>query len=158
MTVIVEDGSTVANANSYITGAEVVDYAAARGVTILLADTEELIVKSMDYTEGLAFKGVKVTSTQALQWPRASVYVDSYLVGTDEIPSELTKGQLETCLSISNNEDPLANVARVQESVSVGSLSVKYASGSSTTLVKKISNAFKKLLTSSGGATFEVSR
>ena len=113
----------------------------------------------MDYTEGLSFKGIKFTQGQGLQWPRANVYVDGYFVATTEIPAELVKGLNETCLAINEGEDPLADVPRVQTEVKVGSLGVKYATGSSsTTLVKKISNAFRKLLTSAGGSSFEVKR
>lgn len=120
---------------------------------------EDLIIKAMDYTEGLSFKGIKFTQGQGLQWPRANVYVDGYFVATTEIPAELVKGLNETCLAINGGEDPLADVPRVQTEVKVGSLGVKYATGSSsTTLVKKISNAFRKLLTSAGGSSFEVKR
>lgn len=160
MTVTVETGAIVSGANSYVTEAGLVAYAAARGVTIALVDAEELIVKSMDYIESLAFKGVKLTQNQPLQWPRADVYVDDYLISVDDIPSDLTKGQYEVCLAINNGEDPLADVARAQQSVKVGSLSVTYASGSSsTTTVRKISSALRKLLVNGGsGSSFTVKR
>ena len=87
------------------------------------------------------------------------MWIDGYLTGTDEIPAELVKGLNETALSINNGENPLADVPRVQEEVKVGSLEVKYASGSiSTTLVKKINNALRKLLASAGGSSFIVKR
>lgn len=160
MTVIVEDGNIITGANSYVTEAEVVAYASARGTTILLADAEQLIVKSMDYIESLAFIGIKATEAQPLQWPRYNATVDGYLIDGDEIPSELTKGQLETVLAINAGNNPLDTVDRLKESVSVGSLSVTYVSGSTTNTVKAINNALKKLLASGGGSgiSFTVKR
>lgn len=160
MAIIVEDGSIIANANSYISIADTRTYALARGTTLSAvdADVEELIIKAMDYVESLGFKGIKFTQDQALQFPRANVYVDGYLISTDEIPSDLIKGLNEVILSINNGEDPLADIARVQSSVKVGSLEVEYAPGSSTTLVRKISAALRKLLTSAGGSSFNVKR
>ena len=160
MAVIVEDGNIITGANSYVTEAEVVAYAAARGTTILLADAEQLIVKSMDYIESLAFIGIKSTEAQPLQWPRYNATVDGYLIDSDEIPSELTKGQLETILAINAGNDPLTTVDRLKESVSVGSLSVTYVSGSTTNTVKSINSALKKLLASGGGSgiSFTVKR
>lgn len=162
MTIIVETGAIVPGANSYVSTAELVAYAADRGITIADdAAAEVLLIKAMDYTEGLSFKGIKFTKDQPLEWPRANVLIDGYLVYVNEIPSELKAGVYETALAINSGEDPLADVARVQQSVKVGSLAVTYASGSSsTTLVRKINNAFKKLLTSGGtsGSSFEVKR
>ena len=161
MAIIVEDGSIVAGANSYVSIADTRTYALARGVTLSAVDAEveQLIIQSMDYVEGLAFIGLKSTEDQPLQWPRSNVVIDGYFVDTDEIPTELIKGQNETILSINNGEDPLADIARAQESVKVGSLSVKYTSGSSTTLVRKTTNAFRKLLANGGGgSSFTVKR
>lgn len=161
MAIIIEDGSIVAGANSYVTIDETRTYAAARGTTLSAVDAEveELIVRSMDYIESQSFKGIKLTQDQPLQWPRADVIIDGYLLATDDIPEELIKGQNETILSINNGEDPLADVPRVQESVEVGSISVTYSPGSSTTTrVRKISSALQKLLTSVGGTSFEVRR
>ena len=51
MALIIENGSIVDNANSFVTAAEMVAYAALRGVTIT-ADTttqEQQIILAMDY-------------------------------------------------------------------------------------------------------------
>jgi hypothetical protein len=155
---IIEDGSIVENANSYVTEAELILYASARDITVDPADAEVLIVKAMDYIESLDFVGVKSTRDQGLQWPRFNVVIDDYLVSTDEIPQELKTSVFEVALSILNNEDPLANVERTKTEVKVGSLQVKYADGSTRTIVKRISSALRKLLRSGSGSSFEVKR
>lgn len=159
MTIIVEDGTIVTGANSYVSEAELTAYATARGLT-LSTDTEQLLIRGMDYIEAQSYKGFKFTKTQPLQWPRAGVYVDGYLVDADEIPTELKNGQMESALAIDNGQDPLADIARTTKSETVGSLSVTYAdNASSTAIVRKISSSLRKLLGSgSGGTQFNVGR
>lgn len=159
MTIIVENGTIVSGANSYVSEAELTAYATARGVTLSL-DTEQLLIRAMDYIEAQIYLGYKFTSTQPLQWPRSGVYVDSYLVDSDVIPTELKNGQMETALAIDNGQDPLADIARTTKSETVGSLSVTYAdNAASTTLVRKISSSLKKLLANgSSGSQFNVGR
>ena len=76
-TIIVEDGSVVAGANSYVTEAELTTYAADRGIT-LTAATDVLLIKAMDYIESLSFIGTKFSEGQSLQWPRSNVYIDGF--------------------------------------------------------------------------------
>lgn len=129
MALTIEDGSRVTNADSYVTEAELSSYATARGITIS-GDTEELLIKAMDFLEGLNFKGIQVRHDQALQWPRTGVYVDSYLVDTDEIPNELKIAQKEIALAIDRNLDPLEDFDRVYKSATVGAVSVEYSDSS----------------------------
>ena len=157
MAIVVEDGTIVSGANSYVSEAELTTYATARGVT-LTGDTEELLIKAMDYVEQLSFKGFKRLSTQPLQFPRANLVIDDYLIDLDVIPTILKEGLMEVAMSIDNGEDPLADVTRVKQSATVGPISVTYAQGgSSTTLVRKIHNKLKKLI-SSTPLSFDVVR
>lgn len=158
MAIVVEDGTRVTGANSYVTEAELTTYATARGITIT-GDTEELLIKAMDYLESLEYKGIKVAFDQALQWPRADVYIDDYLVDIDEIPYELKKAEYEVALSIDAGVDPLANITRLKDSVSVGPISVTYSKTQATTIVRKIDLALRKLLRAgASGASFPVLR
>lgn len=158
MAIVVEDGSIVTGANSYVTEAELTTYATARGVTLTI-DTEQLLIRAMDYIEGLNYKGIKLTETQPLQWPRSGVSIDRYAVDIDEIPDELKNGEMETAMAIDNGQDQLADIGRVKQSATVGPISVEYVIGTgSTTLVRKINNQLRKLLRSAGGASFTVSR
>jgi len=159
MAIVVEDGTVVTGANSYVTEAELTAYAVARGITIA-SDPEELLIKSMDYVEGLIYQGYKYTSDQPLQWPRSAVILDGYYLDADEIPQLLKDGQMESALSVENDVDPLADIARQKKSATVGPVSVVYESGQSTTIVRKISNKLQKLLAngSLSSSTFTVDR
>lgn len=111
MTIIVEDGSIVSNANSYVSEAELTSFATARGIT-LTNSTEELLIRAMDYIEALYFKGVKLTSTQSLQWPRAYVLIDNYYINTDVIPTELKNGLMHCAIAIDQDNDPLQDLVK----------------------------------------------
>lgn len=72
MALVVEDGTGVANANSYTSVANFQLYAQQRGLTVpsVGPDCEVLLIKAMDYLELILYKGYVKTSTQPLQWPR----------------------------------------------------------------------------------------
>lgn len=157
MTIVVEDGSIVTNANSYVSEAELSAYATARGVT-LVGDTEVLLIKAMDYIESQAFKGAKWTRDQPLQWPRANVSVDGYWLDPNVIPQLLKNAQMQAAISIDSDVDPLADIPRLESSVTVGPISVSYEKGgNSTTISQKISAQLKKLLVGNA-MSFEVMR
>lgn len=85
MTLIVEDGSNVANANSYLSLTDIRAYATSRGITLPVdALLEPMVFKSMDYIEsvGSNFQGTpRYTApdytAQSLQWPRAAILYES---------------------------------------------------------------------------------
>lgn len=107
MALIIEDGSIVANAQSYATAAELREYARLRnidGVPEDDIDAEALLIKAMDYLESFRarYKGDKVSSTQLLQWPRASVYIDGMLQSSTSIPREIFYAQLSAAVEAIN--------------------------------------------------------
>lgn len=103
MALVVEDGTIVENANSYATLTQIRDYAISRGVTLSNVDAtlESQVHAAMLYLEALRakYKGVKVSSTQSLQWPRLGAYVDGFAVESNEIPIELVKALYELVLA-----------------------------------------------------------
>ena len=130
---IVENGTIVEDANSYVSDAEYVAYASQRSYVIGTdADTRENeLIKAMDYLEKYRdrFKGLKVSGSQSLQWPRYGVYLDSFQLDSNLIPRELKRSQMELAiLSIDSDLAPSGNLQNVQ-SQSLGKLSVSYFSG-----------------------------
>ncbi len=157
MTVTVEDGSQVANSNSYITKDELTAFALARNVTPL-TDLEVLITKSIDYLENVSYSGYRVSSTQSLQWPRNSVYVDGYYIDNDSIPQLLKDAQMATCLEIEAGNNPLSTIKQEKESVTIGPISTTYKTGSSASPISRTINAYLRKLLSGGNSGFSVSR
>ena len=155
-TIIIENGTVVSGANSYVTTSELSTYADERGVSISAAEPEDLLIKAMDYLESLNFKGVKYTRNQALQWPRADVYIDGYYVNADTIPIELKEAEMQIALSIDAGYSPDAIIDRKTKREKVDELEIEYTDGSASNPIDpKINRKLKKLL-KSGPGIFEV--
>lgn len=157
--IIIEDGTQVAGANSYITEAELTTYATDRGVTIA-GNNDELLIQAMDFIEQQSFKGYKYTDAQPLQWPRSDVYIDGYRVEVTEIPQLLKDALAETALAIDGANNPLNNIDRQTKREKVGEIEIEYMdNASSSTYVPKISNKLRKLITGgNGGNNIRVGR
>lgn len=152
MAIIVEDGSMVTSANSYVTEIELTAFATARSVT-LVATAEVLLIKAMDYIESLAFIGTKYTSTQSLQWPRGGAYVDSYLFSYAAIPQALKNGLMQCAIAIDQSNDPLQDISRATVREKVGDIEVEYnKSASSVVRNRKILIVLAKLLAAGSGS------
>ena len=157
MAIIVEDGTIVAGANSYVSEAELTAYASARGVT-LTGNTEALLLNAMDYIESLSYIGTKVSSTQPLQWPRYNVVIDGYYFPNNEIPEILKSGLMQTAMAIDSGTDPLSPIERPLSSATVGPVSVSWEKGQTSTLLRKVISQLRKLLTGMPGSSFPVYR
>lgn len=106
MAVIVEDGTGLEDANSYVDEAEARAYAEARGIELPADDAEvsAMLIAAMDYLEAQRqrFQGSKThPGVQALQWPRTGVILDcSYALPGNVIPSELKQAQMALALEV----------------------------------------------------------
>lgn len=134
ITIIVEDGSGVVGANSYVSAATATAFANDRGVT-LPTDADALaamLVRATDYLEtfSLKFIGYKTDSAQALSWPRTDAYLNGALVcGANEIPALLINAQLQLVLALNGGYDPLA-ILEASDYVTektIGPITTKYA-------------------------------
>lgn len=151
-TIIVEDGTRVSGANSYITVAELTTYADERGVTISAAEEEDLLIEAMDYLESLDYIGYRYTEDQALSWPRSDARkYKIYWYDTDEIPQDLKDAQAEIALAVDAGNSPLENLDRKTKREKVGDIEVEYSDGSnSAVVVRKINAKLKDLIVGSG--------
>lgn len=100
MALIVEDGSIVSGANSYVTVAEIEAYAGLRGIVYPDPTKIEMYaIQAMDYLETLAYKGVQVDpDTQPLQWPRNHVYINGRVLPNNKIPVGIKNAQMQLCI------------------------------------------------------------
>lgn len=147
MAIIVEDGSIVANADSYVSVANYTTWADARGIEYDSSVLENQILRAMDYIETLRFIGQKSTKSQPLQFPRVGVVVDGYELDYDEIPEQLKKAVFESIKAESDGNSQLANVERTTSREKVGEIEVQYAPNSNSSVsVVAINKALYKLL------------
>ena len=119
MALIVEDGTGIATANSYIDVAYFDAYFTDRGNAdaIAIVDKDSLLIKATDYIETVYYgkwSGERLTTTQALEFPRTIDYVD---VG---VPDRLKKACCELALK-ANSTTLLVDVEQrvIKEKVAV---------------------------------------
>lgn len=105
MALVIENGSNVANATSYIDAAYLRAYAEARGRTIPADDAalEPHIIRAMDRIEArLAdYRGTDTYSPQRTAFPRYGMYLfgRAYPFPYNEIPENVKKAQAEYALA-----------------------------------------------------------
>lgn len=136
ITIVVEDGTIVANANAYIDIAFARQYALDRGVTLSIVDDEvaAMIIKATDFLESFAcdYQGSKTDpDNQELQWPRIDVYFDDSetAFASDAIPKNLKKAQAAAVIAVSQGLSLLPNIQPSDYVIeeTVGPITTKYA-------------------------------
>lgn len=148
MALIVENGTLVANANSYVSVANFIEWADARGVTYpALPELQQKILRAMDYIESLDFVGQKHEETQALQWPRDYVYIDGYSIESDEIPPEVKKAVYEATKVEIDGDSRLTASERETTSEKIGDIAVTYSSSAGMKrTIPAVTKALRKLV------------
>jgi hypothetical protein len=155
MTLIVENGTGVANANSYVSVADFVSWADGRGIVYpAIPELEQKILRSMDFIESLHFVGQKHEETQSLQWPRDYVLIDGYSVESNEIPKEVKVAVYESVKLEIENDSKMTPSERETVSETIGDISVTYANSSGMKReTPALTKALRKITHSSGSVS-----
>lgn len=104
MAIVVEDGTGIADAVSYLSVADADSHHAARGnirwtdASVTDASKEAALVKATDFADkffGKRFIGYRYTQEQALEWPRAEAVDRDGYERFMEVPRELKKAVAE---------------------------------------------------------------
>ena len=170
MALVVEDGTGLSNADSYLSVADADTYHTAHGNPAAWssasdADKEEalrLATQYIDVVYGRRFSGTKLAATQALRWPRNGVYDDEgQLLDNDSIPVRVEQATAELALR-QLGADLLPDEAEPgdikKEKVKVGSIveETEYVGGKSQTArFSKVELLLADLIGSSGNIQLE---
>lgn len=119
MSLIIENGQGLDNAESYIDLTYLQAYAAKRGLDIT-GITEANIIKAMDYFESAyQFKGTKLVETQSLAFPR---YINNEVVYPVRVKNAICELTIK-----SKNAELLADSERLTKSEAIGDIKVEYS-------------------------------
>lgn len=149
MTLVVEDGTGLANAESFASVAEADAYLAKRGITnwatLTTPEKEQALVRSTDYMEQayrLLWKGSRMSSIQALSWPREWVEREDYastnglsgdIDGKFYYPSNAVPNEVKAaCIMLAfkaASGDLAPDVERLTKREKVDVIEVEYADG-----------------------------
>lgn len=160
MSLVIEDGTGLSTATSYVTVTEARAYALARGVTLSATDSvvETQLIKAMDYLEAQRdrYQGYKNTEAQALQWPRDGVVVDGWSIDSNEIPKLLKSAQCQAATEIHNGIDVLpSGTGNGIKSEKVDVIEVEYATYSTAAAprMRKVDALLRPLFKHGGSIT-----
>lgn len=148
MALIVEDGSLVSGADSYVTLAEFKAWADKRGISYGTDEAvTQQIYRAMDYIESLDFIGEKSDENQSLQWPRDQVIIDGYYIDSDEMPPELKVAVYESIKAEIDGDSRMTASERRTISEKVGELQVTYANNADVKRsIPAVHKALRKLI------------
>lgn len=116
MTLVVEDGTGVANADSYVSLAEIDAYATAYGKTgwpgsLITADQEVHARRATKFADNkYSFPGTPKTGTQGLFFPVQELYIRGWKL-TDGVPRCLKDAVCELAIISANGTDLVDSVA-----------------------------------------------
>jgi len=172
MALTVEDGTIVANADSYISLADATAYHNDYGSPVewsaaTTSQRESALRQATAYLDDFyKWKGVRSTIDQSLHWPRYGVIdTDNYQIAATTIPVGLKRATAVAALKILQGidlmPDETGNGSTQSSNISVGPITISESYGqsrtSTSTSFTQISRLLRGLIVTTGG-TAELSR
>jgi len=144
MTLVIEDGTGLSTAESYASEATADAYFLARANAdwaALSSSAKEIALRQatqhIDASNVDQWRGTRLNSEQALDWPRWNVVVDGFVLDSDVLPRVLVEATCEYALRFATSDtgelavDVTDDGSITAESKQVGPLSVSTSYGGS---------------------------
>jgi hypothetical protein len=159
--IVVENGSGLSNAETYISVADATAYFSNLKVTTWTgadATKEAALRKATRFIDDrYRFLGMKGSQPQALQWPRFNAYQDGYLVPSNIVPDRVKWATAEAALiALTGELQPTLPATGGERAIRVDVISVEYFEGSSgLETYTKIDDLLRSLTGARGGTRLE---
>jgi len=171
MPLVIEDGTGVANADSYQTLADARASAALLGLALPADDTETEIAlrNGYRYVNGFepSFSGTRTTTTQTGAWPRTDAYYcygrNQVDIATDAIPADIVAAQMMAGVEYGKGTDvmPVDNGLSIASQEVVGAVKRSFfdngKTGGEITITQAV-DAMSALLCVSFGLSMRTNR
>ena len=161
MSLIVEDGTGLAAADSYVSIADALEYHAAMGNTAWAAATEAAqeiaLRRAAQYLDTeYRYRGTRYNTAQALEWPRVNYEFDYRpevwpVAAVEQAACEAALRALTNTLRSDVSTDQV-----IEETV--GPITVKYASKSGQTRYPVVSSLLRRYVIGGGSSMLRVER
>ncbi len=167
MALIVEDGTIVTDANSFLSLADARAIADTYGVTLPTDDTEaeQALVNGTSYlsTYESRLSGCRVSSEQSLMYPREGVCLYGFELDNDVIPDNLKRALVFAAADISDDGNPWGDNddGKTITSEKLDVLQTDYAENGvtgSSYVIPRVDSEMKPLLGDNSAYSFNVSR
>lgn len=141
MTLIIEAGQGIHDAESYASAEDLAMYAVKFGVVIPegVPAQEALLRRAALAMDGMTWKGRKTNSEQALSWPRREVRLDHEIKPNNYLPARIQYGQMALATEI--HQDDIDPVEKRK-----GAVTLERVDGAVTREYAAISNTSNRLL------------
>ena len=161
MSLTVEDGTGLSTADSYVSVSDALVYHAAMGNTAWAAATEgaqEIALRrATQYLDTeYRYRGIRRTTTQALEWPRVN-YESDYraeewpVVAVEQATCEAALRALTNTLRSDVSSDQVTEET-------VGPITIKYASKSGQTRYPVVASLLRRYVTGGGSSMLRLER
>lgn len=155
MTLIVEDGTGIVDANTYVSVDDHIAFCAMYGVTVEADAAQIALITAMDYIASKDYQGTKEFDTNDLDFPRLHMRIKGQEITDLQSLAKIQRVQNEFGLAAAQGVNPLAIKDRVVQSESFGPFSKTYASGQATTATNpRLDIYLKPLLKNNKGGKF----
>lgn len=165
MAIIVEDGTIVINANSFVSLQDYIDYATTLGLDVNVSGKaeEQLISAGQFINIQNNLKGNLVSRDQPMAYPRSGLVLENWSWLHTEIPRQVIQLQMTKAIEVFNGFDVITGINTTSSSGQVvkkerieGAITVEYeTSGDNGTKVSSVSSsqALLSVLTNNNGLT-----
>lgn len=162
---IIEDGTVVAAANSFVTDAEFKTYTDInnKSVPSTQPEREALLVGAYNYlnvTYEQMTQGCRASALQTGFFPRNYVYAYGYSIANTVIPEDVKTAQILTALAINNGADTntIVDSANLASFTVVGVYAETYKAGSNTPDLPRLPAVTRQLKAYSNSNSSELNR
>lgn len=163
MSLVTEDGTGLAGAESFVSVADADTYHSVRAnaawALLTTANKEAALRQATEYMDAVyAWAGTRGNDTQALGWPRYGVVVDGVSVDSDAVPTAIARACAELALRASS-ADLAPDVGRQKSREKVGPIEVEYStSAPAYTTYRQIDAMLSRYIVGGRGASRFVER
>lgn len=142
--------------NSYASVGMLKSFATGRGREIT-GDSEVMLIRAMDYLEGLEWGGRRTDPDQPLAWPRSDAWFDDYPVPVGKVPRQVISAQCMLALEAMSGE-LLSSVreAAVKSDRVEGAVTTTYAVADGDTFTPQYPAVFAVLGSLAAGRGFAI--
>lgn len=153
ITFIVETGTGVDGATSYLDLADAQDLADTFGLTWPATPDEQMVAlnKGAAFLERYQYKGSKVSCTQGLKWPRKDVYIECCLIPSDSVPKEIKEASVYAAAYAATSELRATTSGQIIASEKLDTLQVDYFNNGKSNGVVSIAEVTDRIRQYLGG-------
>jgi hypothetical protein len=161
MAIVVEDGTCIADANSYVGTDDFETYCENAGYTIPSGDEESALIRAtlaLDAAYRTNYPGYRTLGRmQGLDWPRTAAYdYEGYVIDTKTIPREIIKATCEMAIreiATPGIMQPDLKRGGFIRSMRAGSVEITYGGSNNRTIFTIIDGIMSSLLGSMSSAS-----